>query len=155
MRMEIRTIKMSGIHPGLILDRELKKRKIAKGRFALSLEEFPQTITAITKGRRGMNTALALKIESALGFEEGYFMMLQIYYEIAQLKRKQAKIHPLTKKLRAVLFWDTKFELIDWEKQKSSVIKRVFERGNEMEKQEIIAYYGQDVVTHVLNGHGH
>jgi antitoxin HigA-1 len=151
--MEIQMQKLSGIHPGIILDRELKKRKIAKGRFALSMEEFPQTITAITKGRRGMNTALALKIETALGFEEGYFMMLQIYHEIAQLKRRKSKSHPLAAKLRPVLFWDTRFELIDWEKQKHSIIKRVFERGNDLEKQEIITYYGEKIVQDSLNNH--
>jgi antitoxin HigA-1 len=151
----MQTVKLSGIHPGIILDRELKKRKIAKGRFALSLQEFPQTITAITKGRRGMNTALALKIESALGFEEGYFMMLQVYYEIARLKREQAKTHPLTTKLRAVLFWDTRFDLIDWEKNKAAIIKRVFERGNDAEKQAIINYYGQTVIDSALGKNEH
>jgi plasmid maintenance system antidote protein VapI len=153
--MEIQLQKLSGIHPGIILDRELKRRKIAKGRFALSMEEFPQTITAITKGRRGMNTALALKIESALGLQEGYFMMLQVYYEIARIKREQAKTHPLTTKLRAVLFWDTRFDLIDWEKHKAAVIKRVFERGTEEEKQEIIKYYGQQVIDSVLGKNEH
>lgn len=151
----MQSIKFSGIHPGIILERELKKRKIAKGRFAISLQEFPQTITAITKGKRGMNTALALKIESALGFEEGYFMMLQVYHEIACIKQKQAKMHPLSTKLRPVLFWDTRFDLIDWEKHKRAVIRRVFERGNMAEKQEIIKYYGQHVIDSVLSKNEH
>ena len=70
MLSSIKLIK--GIHPGFILDRELKKHHIAKGRFALSLNEYPQTLVSITKGKRNMNTALALKIEKALGMEEGY-----------------------------------------------------------------------------------
>ena len=57
---------IKGIHPGLILERELKKRKLPKGTFALSINEFPQTIATITKGKRRMNPALSLKIEQAL-----------------------------------------------------------------------------------------
>ncbi|KDN54385.1 DUF6922 domain-containing protein [Flavobacterium seoulense] len=39
--------------------------------------------------------------------------------------------------LRPVLFWDTKINTIDWEKQKKAIIKRVFERGNEKEKRKL------------------
>ncbi len=35
-----------------------------------------------------MNPALSLKIEQALGLEEGYFMVLQAYSDIAQEKKK-------------------------------------------------------------------
>ena len=63
MNSELNLLK--GIHPGLVLNRELDKRHLRKGTFALSLQEYPQTLTAITKGKRGMNTALSLKIEKA------------------------------------------------------------------------------------------
>src|SRR5665811_2046329 len=120
MKSNIELIK--GIHPGFILERELKRRKIRKSPFAISLHEFPQTLVSITKGKRKMNTHLALKIENALGIEEGYFMILQIYHEIKEEKRKQHTKHPDLSKLRRVLFWDTTIEKIDWEKQKKAVI---------------------------------
>jgi hypothetical protein len=41
-------------------------------------------------------------------------------------------------------------EKIDWEKQKKAVIKRVFERGNEIEKREIIRFYGKALVNEIL-----
>jgi hypothetical protein len=41
---------------------------------------------------------------------------------------------PDLSKFRKVLFWDTSIEKIDWEKQKRAVIERVFERGNQWEK---------------------
>lgn len=141
---------IKGIHPGFILERELKSRKLAKGRFALSLQEFPQTLVSITKGKRKMNTALSLKIEHALDIEEGYFMMLQVYYDIEEEKRKKITEHPNFSKLRPILFWDTNLEKIDWDKQRKSVIKRVFERGNEIEKKEIIRFYGKSFVSEVL-----
>lgn len=152
MKPTINIIK--GIHPGVILERELKQRKIAKGRFAISLQEFPQTLVSITKGKRKMNTGIALKIEHALGLEEGYFMILQVYYDIEEEKRRQNKGHPDFTKLRSALFWDTKMEKIGWEKQKKSVIKRVFERGNEIEKKEIIRFYGKESVNEILNPNG-
>lgn len=136
---------LKGLHPGLVIERELKKRKLRKNSFALKLQEYPQTLTAITKGRRGITTSLALKIEKTLGFDEGFLMMLQVYFDIEVEKKKQIQNKPNLKLIRPVLFWDTKFENIDWIKQKKAVIKRVFERGNEDEKNEIIRYYGKAV----------
>ncbi len=144
-----------GIHPGIILGRELQQRQLAKGRFAISLQEFPQTMVSIIKGKRRMNVALALKIETALGFEEGYFMMLQVYFDIEREKQKQAKYSPNLSKLRSVLFWDTRIDKIDWEKQKKAVINRVFERGNQIEKNEIVKFYGAEIVQSLLNNNGH
>jgi len=142
---------IKGIHPGFILERELKKRNLPKGRFAISLQEFPQTIVSITKGKRKMNTALAMRIEKALGIEEGYFMVLQVFYDIEKKKSNLNRVHPDLSKLRPALFWDTKMESINWEKQNRAVIKRVFERGNELEKQEISRFYGQNRINEVLN----
>ncbi len=149
MNSNINIIK--GIHPGLILERELKNRKLPKGTFAHSINEFPQTITSITKGKRRMNPALSLKIEKALGLEEGYFMVLQAYCDIAQEKKKLFEnYHPDLSKLRSVIFWDTDIRLIDWEKNKLAVIYRIFERGNEQEIQEIIRFYGKETVLKLL-----
>ncbi|MCK7541694.1 MAG: hypothetical protein MZV63_67810 [Marinilabiliales bacterium] len=53
-----------------------------------------------------------------------------------------------------MLFWDTKMENIDWKKQKNAVIKRVFERGNDIEKEEIIRFYGQENINNTLSPHG-
>lgn len=146
---------IKGIHPGYVLERELEKRHVRKGQFALSIGEFPQTLTAITKGKRRMNTPLALKIEKLLAIEEGYFMVLQVYYDIEQEKKKENKQlnaqKPNLSQLRKVLFWDTDIKKIDWRRQKKAVIKRIFERGNEEEKKEITRFYGFDTVNSILN----
>jgi addiction module HigA family antidote len=153
MKTQIDINKIKGIHPGFILERELKQRKIKKSRFAISLQEFPQTLGSITKGKRSMNTPLALKIEHALGMEEGYFMTLQIYYEIKEEKKKLNNKHPDISKLRRVLFWDTNMDKIEWETQKAAVINRVFERGNEEEKNEITHFYGKNTIKELLKIH--
>ena len=152
--MNIQLSKIKGVHPGFFLERELKKRKLSKGPFAISVGEFPSTLGSITKGKRKMNTALALKIESKLGMEEGFLMMLQVYYDIENEKRKLNTEHPDLAKLRPALFWDTKIETIDWKKNKNAVIKRVFERGNEIEKNEIIRFYGIEMTSSVLKSNG-
>lgn len=141
---------LRGIHPGFFLEYELKRRNLKKGSFSLSIKEYPQTIVAITKGKRKMNTNLAMKIEKALGFEDGFFMVLQVYYDIEQQKKMQQTSHPDLTKLRPALFWDTDIHSLLWKKQYRAVIKRVFERGNETEKNEIIRFYGQQTVDEIL-----
>lgn len=146
MNLELEILK--GIHPGLALDRILKERNLPKGRFALLINEYPQTLGAITNGKRSMNTALALKIEQELGLTEGFFMTLQVFYDI-KLEKKRLSVTTQSDfpKLRPGLFWDTDIEKIDWQKQKRAVIQRVFERGNDEEKAEIIRFYGPAAVA--------
>ena len=123
-----------------------------KGPFALSIQEFPQTISAITKGKRGMNTSLALRIENALNMEEGYFMTLQVFYEIKEEKRKQEKsFKPDLTLLRPALFWDTDLQKIEWKRQKRAVIERVWERGNDQEKAEMTRLYGDQEIENIVN----
>lgn len=152
MNNELAIIK--GLHPGFYLDRELKQRHLGKGRFAISLQEYPQTLVSITKGKRKMNTVLALKIEKALGLEEGFLMVLQVYFDIADKKKKENSSHPDLSKIRPVLFWDTEPDKINWVLQKAAVINRVFERGNEQEKNEILRFYGHDEVNKALTDAG-
>lgn len=140
-----------GIHPGIFLEREFKKRELHKRPFALSIGEHPQTLNAITKGKRKLNTALALKIEEKLGFEEGSLAILQTYFDINEEKQKNETSKPNMKLLRNSLFWDTDISKIEWDKQFSAVIRRVFERGNEIEKQELIRFYGSEKIKIVLN----
>ncbi|MBP6127992.1 helix-turn-helix domain-containing protein [Flavobacterium sp.] len=143
--------KYKGIHPGIILDREFKKRALQQRPFALSIGEYPQTLNAITKGKRKLNTALALKIEEKLGLEEGTLALLQTYFDINEEKSKLKQSSPNLSKLRKSLFWDTDINKIDWSKQYRAVIQRIFERGNESERNEVIRFYGQEKIKNALN----
>ena len=135
--------KYKGIHPGIVIGRELKKRSIKQRPFALSISEHPQTFNAIIKGKRNINAALSLKIEKELNFEEGSLLVLQAYYEIRIEKEKENHNKPNLSIIRKALFWDTDINHIDWEKQYKAVLKRIFERGNEEEKKEITRFYGK------------
>lgn len=148
--MEKQFEKYKGIHPGIILERELKKRSLRQRPFALSIAEHPQSFNAIVKGKRSLNTALALKIEKGLDLDEGTFVMLQAYYDIQKEKEKQSRFTPNLTIVRKSLFWDTDISRIDWEKQAKAVIERVFERGNDDEKEEMVRFYGQTKIQSVL-----
>ena len=141
---------LKGIHPGIILERELKKRKLSKRKFALSIGEFPQTIGAIIKGKRDMNIPLSLKLEKALSLEEGFLMTLQVYFSIKKLKDDQSNIHPNITLFRKALFWDTEIQKINWVQQKKAIIKRIFERGNDQEKSEIKRFYGEQTIREIM-----
>ncbi len=143
--------KYKGIHPGAVIDRELKKRNLSQRAFAISLPEHPQSFNAMIKGKRKLNTALALKIERALGLEQGSLLMLQMFYDINEENRKEASAyHPDLSILRKALFWDTDILSIDWKKHDKAVIRRVFERGNSSEQEEIIRFYGSEKVKAVV-----
>lgn len=143
--------KYKGIHPGLILARLLSQKGISQRPFALSIGEHPQTINAITKGRRKLNTALALKIEKKLNLEEGSLALLQTHFDIKEEKNKLKQNIPNLNLLRKSLFWDTDISKIDWQQQSIAVIKRVFERGNAIEKKEIKRFYKSAKIKEALS----
>lgn len=150
-RIEENITLLKGIHPGIILERELKKRKLPKRRIALRIGEYPQLLGDITKGKRRINPSLSVRLGDALGIDESFFSVLQAYYDIEQQKKKQAQNdRPNLKLLRPVLFWDTDINSIDWQKSKLSVIKRIFERGNSQEIMEIIRFYDKKKVQTIL-----
>lgn len=138
---------LKGIPPGKIIGRELKRRDISQRAFASAIQEHSQTLNAIITGRRRMTTEMALKIESALDFDEGFLLTLQVYHDITEYK----KLHNGNSvsgipKVRRCLFWDTDFDKIDWGKYKAFVINRVLERGNDEEVAEIARFYSMEIV---------
>lgn len=141
---------VKGVHPGKMIERELQKKNISKRQFALSIDEHPQTLGAIIKGNRKMNTDLSLKIEEKLGFEEGFLMTLQVFYDIKQAK-KDPNYKPDLSKFRKGIFWDTTYEKIDWRLMKKSIIQRIFSYGNEIEQEEIRRFYGTNEVDKILS----
>jgi len=132
---------LRGLHPGFFLDRELRKRGLKKGSFALSIGEYPQTLGAIMLGKRNMNPSMALKIESALNWEEGFLMCLQALYDMRAIAQKKPTEKPDLSQIRPILFWDTDLEKINWQKSKAAILKRLRERGNEREKNELQRFY--------------
>lgn len=143
--------RIKGIHPGAILKRELKKRNLKAIDLAKSINEHPQTINAITKEKRGINPKLSFKLGIYFDVNEDYFMLLQASFEVARFKKKHiSERNPLIGKFRDSIFWDTKIEFIDHEKNRRSIIKRVLERGNQSEIEELIKLYSLKTIRNEL-----
>lgn len=141
MRYRIENIK--GMHPGALIKHELNKKKISQRKFAASIDEHWQILNAVINEKRGISLTTALKIEKEFGYQEGFLMILQVYYDIA--KQKQKELRNSIKgvpDIRRILFWDTDFDSIDWATSKESIISRVVERGTEDEIAEIARFYG-------------
>ena len=139
--------KIKGIHPGAILNREIKKRGLKNKDFASMVNEHAQTISAIIKEKRGVNPKLSIKLGMNLGVDVDYFMLLQASYDVKQASISEiVSKTPDLNKIRKILFWDTDFDKIDWQRNKRAIIKRVFERGNETEIKEILKFYGKKTV---------
>ena len=144
MRYSIENLK--GMHPGALIKHELNRKKISQRKFAASIDEHWQILNAVINEKRGISLGTALKVEKEFGYDEGFLMILQVYYDIE--KRKQKQIRSTLKgvpAIRRIIFWDTDFDSIDWAASKESVISRVLERGTEEEIAEIARYYGMNI----------
>lgn len=144
--------RIKGIHPGAILKRELKKRKIKSIDLANEIREHAQTINAITKERRNMNAKLSYKLGEYFDIPNNYFMIIQATYEVEKYKITQIrKTNPLIGKIRKSIFWDTKIELIDFEKNQRFIIQRILERGNKEEINHLIKIYSLQTIQEELH----
>jgi hypothetical protein len=41
--------------------------------------------------------------------------------------------------------------MIDWDKHYKAVIRRIFERGNKIKKQELLHFYGEEKINIALS----
>ena len=65
--------KIKGIHPGLILRRELSRQDIRSSELANAINEHKQTISAILNQRRGINPSISIKLSKRFNVDEDYF----------------------------------------------------------------------------------
>jgi len=142
--------KIKGIHPGIILKRELKIYSLKANELACSIGEHKQTISAILNERRAINPKLSIKLSKQFNVDEDYFMLLQASYDVRQAAKTNTQQMPNINNFRKVLFWDTDLEKIDWQKNKKAVIKRILERGNRTEINELISFYGKETITNEI-----
>ncbi len=139
--------KIKGIHPGVLLKWELDNRNLKSSQLALEIGEHKQTISAIINKRRNINPNLSIKLSNFFKTDKDYFMLLQASYDIKMIAESEIKTIPNINNIRRVIFWDTSFNKIDWNKNKKAIIKRVLERGNKIEINEIISFYGRKTIS--------
>ena len=145
-------LKYSNIPAGAILDRIRQKRSLSQRKLAESAGLSPQSVNNYIHNRRKMSPQVSAKLSKALNLsDKNYFTIAQQNHRdfIGNLGRRSAATPDLSK-LRPAVFWDTRFDRIDWQGNKRWVIQRVFEYGNDTEMAEIIRYYGKEQTRSIL-----
>lgn len=142
--------KIKGVHPGAILRRELKILNLKASELATIIGEHKQTISAILNKRRAINPKLSVKLSRVFKADTDYFMLLQASYDVKMMLKSEKRRTPNLDNIRGILFWDTSIDSIDWEKNRTAVIKRILERGNDTEINELISFYGKPTIADAI-----
>ena len=79
----------STIHPGEVLEQELKERGIAHNEFASTVGMPSSVLSAIIKGKRSVTPDIAVLLEAALGKDAAFWLSLQAQRDIEDAKRKE------------------------------------------------------------------
>lgn len=130
-----------GIHPGKIISRYINRTGICQRELAAKSGIPFQTINAIIQGHRKMTVSQSVLLDKVLGFEMGFFAVIQAYYYATLSVPIEIK-KPLPK-IRPVVFWDIDMSRLSWSEQKDFIITRVKERGNVEEIKQVLDYYGE------------
>ena len=69
-------------HPGELLLEELECRNISQAKFSEKIGVKPSFLNEIIKGKRGINTEMALLLEAALGISAKFWINLQNDYNL-------------------------------------------------------------------------
>ncbi|MFT4153156.1 HigA family addiction module antitoxin [Parafilimonas sp.] len=78
-------------HPGIVLGEELEYRGLTRREAAKYMSISPTVLSEIISGKRNITTALAIKIENALGINALFFLNMQVRYEYYILKQQMRK----------------------------------------------------------------
>lgn len=77
-------------HPGELLLDELQCREISQTNFAMRIGVKPSLLNEIIKGKRGINTEMALLLEAALGISAKLWINLQNEYNLQKARSDES-----------------------------------------------------------------
>lgn len=92
-------------HPGELIKDELESRNLTQSKLAESIGVSPSLLNEIIKGKRGVNTEMALLIEAALDVPADLLLNLQSDYNMQVAKSDSSFMKRLAsiRKIAAVL----------------------------------------------------
>ena len=92
-------------HPGELLLEELECRNISQARFSEKIGVKPSLLNEIIKGKRGINTEMALLLEAALGISAKFWINLQNDYNLQKAHSNESFMTRIAeiRKIAAVL----------------------------------------------------
>lgn len=146
-------LKFTNIPSGAILKRILLKNRLSQKDLAKLTGILPQRINDYITQKRRFTVKSSFKIEQALDIKiRGFFYLIQCQHDIFLAQQQDStKTSPFIENFRKNIFWDIDINKIDWDINKATIIQRIFEYGNKHEINEIIQYYGKDIVIKTLN----
>ena len=129
-----------GIPPRKIIARCISKKGITQRKLASDIGEHYQTMNAILSGVRHLTISQSLNMDNELGFPEGFFAIIQTYYQIALAKKGKAE-YKTVPAIRKSVFWDIDPDKLDWNANKEFIVSRVNQRGSKEEIEKVMNYY--------------
>ncbi|WP_203294063.1 DUF6922 domain-containing protein [Luteirhabdus pelagi] len=135
--------KAKGSSPGTILRKGLEEKSLTIICLAKSINEHRQVISAILNDRRHINLRLSIKLGRVFDVDADYFMLLQSSYDVGVALNNEPKKRPRLYKFRSTLFGERDLYRLDWQKNKTFIVERVLEQGNQKEILELISFYGK------------
>lgn len=149
--MYTRFLNYPNLPAGAVLRHMLKQQHMSQRQLSASTGILPQRINDYITGKRRMSVEISLIIEKALSIEtKGFFYTLQANHDIYDAVKSETRLIPDLSKIKKSIFWDTDINLLEWNSNRNSIIKRIFEYGDEQAITEIIRFYGVDIVKAIL-----
>lgn len=75
-------------HPGVVLGEEIEYRQLTKREVAAAMNVSPTVLSELISGKRKFTTAIAIKIEEALGINALFFLSMQMRHDYYSLKKE-------------------------------------------------------------------
>ena len=79
---------MVPVHPGRVLKRELRARRLSANKLALALHVPSGRVTSIINGKRAITPETALRLGRYFGNSAQFWMNLQIRYDLMVTERE-------------------------------------------------------------------
>ena len=77
------------VHPGRVLDDELRERGISQSALAKHIDVLPRTINEICRGKRGISAEMAIKLSMALGASPQFWLNLQNNWDLSRVTQRR------------------------------------------------------------------
>ena len=142
---------IKGLHPGLLIKRELEKQGLGLEQWAAHVKLRIPTARAILQGKRLLSARLAARIEAFFGWESGLLSRLQDCWAKEQDNAANQDTAVLLCHIRRAVFWDADIKAIDMVKHRNAIIRRVLTRGDADEIALVRSYFGLDIYESVSN----
>jgi addiction module HigA family antidote len=102
-------MKLKNIHPGeVLLEEFLTPMQISQNKLALDINVSPRRINEIVHGKRAVTVDTDLRLSKALGTSEGFWLGLQVDYD---LEEKKQQIKTQLDKIKNLVF-STKVDVL-------------------------------------------